>query len=66
MASGTTFERRAYPRGTTFPFRKLDDPSHFAKVLKEVSGKEAWCRCVAESDEVASTGWLNTTINTYE
>ena len=34
-------EKGRTPEPRPFPFRKLDDPSHFASVLKDVSGKES-------------------------
>ena len=59
-------EKGRTPEERPFPFRKLDDPSHFAKVLKEVSGKESVVyKCVAESDKGSFDGWLNKAINTY-
>ena len=49
-------EKGRTPEPRPFPFRKLDDPSHFARVLKEVSGKESVVyKCVAEADPGAST-----------
>ena len=59
-------EKGRTPEPRPFPFRKLDDPSHFAKVLKDVSGKESVVyKCVAESDPGGFDGWLNKAIDDY-
>ena len=59
-------EKGRTPEPRPFPFRKLDDPSQFAKVLREVSGKESVVyKCVAESDKGGFDRWLNDAIDTY-
>jgi hypothetical protein len=59
-------EKGRTPEPRPFPFRKLDDPSHFAQVLKEVSGKESVVyKCVAEADPGGFDNWLETAIETY-
>ena len=59
-------EKGRTPEPRPFPFRKLDDPSHFASVLKDVSGKESVVyKCVAESDPGGFDGWLNKAIDTF-
>ena len=67
-SSCTTSRRRraAPPSPRPFPFRKLDDPSHFAKVLRDVSGKESVVyKCVAESDPGGFDAWLNRAIDDF-
>jgi hypothetical protein len=46
------------PDPRPFPFRKLDDPSHFASVLRECSGKESVVyKCVVESNKGGFQQW---------
>ena len=59
-------EKGRTPEPRPFPFRKLDDPSHFAKVLRDVSGKESVVyKCVAESDPGGFDAWLNRAIDDF-
>ena len=59
-------EKGRTPEPRPFPFRKLDDPSHFAKVLRDVSGKESVVyKCVAESDPGGFDAWLDRAIDDY-
>ena len=54
------------PEPRPFPFRKLDDPAHFASVLKDVSGKESVVyKCVAESDKGGFDKWLKASIDEH-
>jgi hypothetical protein len=59
-------EKGRTPEPRPFPFRKLDDPSHFAQILKDISGKESVVyKCVAESDPGGFDTWLNNAIEKY-
>lgn len=59
-------EKGRTPEPRPFPFRKLDDPSHFAQILKQVSGKESVVyKCVAESDPGGFDTWLDKAVDVY-
>lgn len=59
-------EKGRTPEPRPFLFRKLDDPSHFAQILKQVSGKESVVyKCVAESDPGGFDTWLDKAVDVY-